>query len=232
MRAPLVLRSKTASIVGLVIALGWPLLFLATPWQAHQNIANAGQDVGVLIAEWLAFAVIAAIVVFWERLPLFASVGLRRPRWADFGAMLLAFVALFILLALIGVLARASGASGVSFAGSADMKAIFAIPFALRLGVVLTAGFCEEFFFRGYAIERLTALTGKTWIGVVAAIVLFTLGHVARYGFTLGLLGVAVIATALSVLYAVRRNLWPCIAMHWIVDGLPLVVAPFFLHLH
>ena len=43
------------------------------------------------------------------------------------------------------------------------------LPFLLRLGLVLTAGICEEFLFRGYAIERFTALTGKLWIGAVAA---------------------------------------------------------------
>lgn len=220
------LRAPAPTIVGLLLALGWPLLFFAIPGQAHQDIGNASQDIGVLVMEWLATLAVAAIIIYWERLPLASSVGLRKPRWMDAAAAILAVVATFIALAAVfGVLhARGGVVAGGQNAG------VFALPFGLRLGLVLTAGICEEFLFRGYAIERLTSLTGNVWAGALAAVVFFTLGHIPRYGFSGGLLGVAVIAVFLSLLYVWRRALWPCVAMHWIIDGVPLLVLPLFVH--
>jgi membrane protease YdiL (CAAX protease family) len=62
----------------------------------------------------------------------------------------------------------------------------------------------------------------------IAAIALFTLGHFGRYGFSPGLLAVAVIGAALSFLYVWRRNIWPCIVLHWFIDGTQLLIATAF----
>jgi membrane protease YdiL (CAAX protease family) len=101
-----------------------------------------------------------------------------------------------------------------------------AIPIGIRIFTFLTAGFCEELLFRAYAIERLTMLTGNLWAGSIAAVVLFTLGHIPRYGFGPELLGVLFIAVALTALYAWRRNFWVCATMHAAIDAFGLVVAP------
>jgi len=222
------LSSPAPTIVGLIVALGWPMLFLALPGQTHQDVGNGSQDVQIILMEWAAVIAVALIVIFWERLPFFASVGFRRPGWRD----ALAVVIMLCLMAIAIVAAAfVFHARGAVFS-TADPRKILQLPLVLRVSIVLTAGICEEILFRGYAIERVTALTGKVWIGAVAAIVLFTLGHVPRYGFSVGLFGVAVIALLLTLLYVRRRNLWPCIAAHCVIDGLPLIVAPAFVHAH
>jgi membrane protease YdiL (CAAX protease family) len=218
------LKHPVASIVGVIFALGWPLAFLFIPSQRHQDLVNLSQDRAIVIFEWAAVIVLALIIIFWERLELFASTGFRRLRRAD-----------IIIIAVL--IALTIGAYVLTWArhGSTDatLMSYAAIPFGLRFVLVFTAGICEEFCFRGYAIERLTVLTGKPWIGAIAAIALFTLGHFGRYGFSQGLIVVAAIGAVLSFLYVWRRNIWPCIALHWFIDGTQLLVATAFIgHAH
>ncbi|HEY5258019.1 MAG TPA: CPBP family intramembrane glutamic endopeptidase [Candidatus Baltobacteraceae bacterium] len=213
------LKRPVASIVGVVFALGWPMLFLLIPSQRHQDLTNLPQDTVVIAAEWIAVVILACLVVFWERLALFASTGFRRLRRSD-------WIVVGVLVAL-SIAATIFAANPHAKLGT-DLRAYAAIPFVFRLLLVLTAGICEEFCFRGYAIERLIALTGRRWIAAVAAIALFTLGHVGRYGFSQALIYVAIIAAVLTLLYLWRRNIWPCIALHWFIDGVQLVILASF----
>ena len=223
---PLALRFPAASVAGLVLTLGFPFLFLLVPSMAHQTLSNQRQDLWVVVSEWAATIALAAIVVFWERLPFAASIGLRKPRWFDALATVLAIFATMLTAGIVAAVFHLSSAQ----LSSVNPAAIQALPFALRLAMTLTAGFCEEVLLRGYALERLASLTGSIWIGVPIVITVFTLGHVVRYGVSLQLIGVAIIGTFLTLLYAWRRNLWPCIAMHWIIDGVGLLLAPSFAH--
>ncbi len=212
-------RSRTAPIVGLIVALGSAFLLPYLPGQAHQNIADVKQDLGVVLFEWIVALVILAIVLFWERLPL-GSIGFRTPSWRDAGAMGIAIVAMFVATAIFSALtATASGATSAQ---------IVAVPLTLRIALFLTAGFCEELMFRAYAIERLTLFTGKLWISGAVTVAFFTLAHVPRYGFHLSLVAVAIIAAFLTALYVWRRNFWVCAAMHAFVDCVGLVIAPLF----
>jgi membrane protease YdiL (CAAX protease family) len=213
-------RSRAASIVGLIVALGSAFLLPYIPGQAHQNIADVKQDLGVVIFEWIVALVILAIVFFWERLPL-GSIGFRMPSWRDVGAMGITTVALFVATAIFAALAptTASGATSAQ---------IVAVPLMLRIALFLTAGFCEELMFRAYAIERLTLFTGKLWVSGAVTAALFTLAHVPRYGFHSSLLAVAIIAAFLTALYLWRRNFWVCAAMHGFIDCYGLVIAPLF----
>lgn len=216
---------RTAMIVGVVFALGWPLLLAAiTP---SQNLRNVGQDIVVLVAEWMAVAVLFAIVTFWERRPFFPTVGLIAPRRLDViivGLLALAVLAYSTFLATHHV--------SISRTQDRFLDQIVGLPLALRAALVFTAGVCEEILFRGYAIERLKALTGNVWIAALASTVLFTLAHTPRYGLSGGLLGVALIGAVLSAIYAWRGNLTVCITLHWFIDGLQLLLLPALVSLH
>ena len=220
MTAPPARAPRTASIVGLIVALGSAFLLPYLPGQAHQNIADVRQDLGIVIFEWIVALVILGIVLFWERLPL-SSIGFRAPSWRDAGAMGITTVALFAATAIFAALTPATASGAMS-------AQIVAVPLALRIALFLTAGFCEELMFRAYAIERLTLFTGKLWISGAVTVAFFTLGHVPRYGFHLSLVAVAIIAAFLTALYLWRRNFWVCAAMHAVVDFIGLVIAPLF----
>ena len=212
-----------ATIAGLIAALGSPFLLPYLPGQAHQNIADARQDVGIVVFEWVVTLVILAIVLGWERLPL-GSIGFRMPSWRDAGAMAVVLVAIVVAA---GALAAATHATN-----GATPAEIAALPLGLRIAIFLTAGFGEELMFRAYAIERLTLFTGKLWISGVLTVALFTLGHVPRYGFGPELGGVAIIATGLTALYLWRRNFWVCAAAHAFIDFIGLVVVPLAARAH
>lgn len=213
-------RPRTAaSIVGLIVALGTPFLLPLITGHGRQSILDVRQDEIIVAVEWTVAIVILGLILPWERLPL-RSIGFRMPSFLDFGAMVLALCAMWLT---IGVFAAATHAAT---GDDAPAAAIAGIPLLLRITLFLTAGFCEELLFRAYAVERLATLTGSIAIAGVLSVVLFTLGHVPRYGFSPSLAIVAIIATFLTALYLWRRNFWVCAGMHAIIDSIGLVVAP------
>ncbi|WP_255454771.1 CPBP family intramembrane glutamic endopeptidase [Parasphingopyxis sp. CP4] len=95
--------------------------------------------------------------------------------------------------------------------------------FLLWLAIVWTAAaFGEEMFFRGYLITRLeTAFADIRW-GVVLAILLpamlFGYGHYYYQGLS-GVIVTGAIGLVLGIMFVLfRRNLWPVILWHGIID--------------
>lgn len=86
----------------------------------------------------------------------------------------------------------------------------------------ITAGFVEEFLWRGYLINRLVDLQGKktylSWtVAIVLSAIIFGLGH-ANQGI-LGIVKISLIGLLFGVAFiAVRRNLWPLIIVHIVLD--------------
>jgi membrane protease YdiL (CAAX protease family) len=212
------------TIVGLFIALGIPFVSIAVTHQSNGRLGDVTADYGIIAKELALFAVLLAIVVLWERRPL-ASVGWRPVRLADVGAMLLMLVLTFVGSGIAFAIGNAI-APGKMPTPATEMAGILAVPVALRVAVGLVAGISEEFVYRAYAIERLTELTRSPVVGAVVPCVLFTLVHIPRYGFGVGLLPVLAMAIAATVLYLWRRNLPMNIALHAIIDVYGLVVQP------
>ena len=95
------------------------------------------------------------------------------------------------------------------------------------VAVWFTAGFVEEFLFRGYLMNRLIDLQGKqtklAWvIALVCSAVIFALPH--SYQGPAGMLKVAVYGLLFGVAFlTVRRNLWPLMIAHALMDTLSFV---------
>jgi membrane protease YdiL (CAAX protease family) len=100
------------------------------------------------------------------------------------------------------------------------------LPLWVILIVVIRAGFVEELFYRGYAIERLEALTGNRILAIGLPLLLFALFHYRQgwAGITIALLTGAV----LTAVYLYKRNLWIPIMTHFLVDFVPNVAIPLF----
>ncbi len=95
------------------------------------------------------------------------------------------------------------------------------------VAIWFTAGFLEELVWRGYLMNRLVDLQGNTtklaWvISLVGSAIIFGLGHTYQ-----GLGGVIrIIAAGLlfgAAFLAVRRNLWPLIIAHALLDTISFV---------
>jgi membrane protease YdiL (CAAX protease family) len=100
------------------------------------------------------------------------------------------------------------------------------VPIAVRVCLVLTAGICEEFVFRGFLIEELGMLTGSRWLGAFLSLAIFALGHAGVYGFSSALLIPASVGLVLTLLYMFRRSLPACMLMHCGMDALFLLLIP------
>jgi membrane protease YdiL (CAAX protease family) len=82
-------------------------------------------------------------------------------------------------------------------------------------GVSLTAGFCEEFLFRGYFIWALAPWLG--WWGAAAlSLLIFALWH-AYQGWN-GVVRTGIVGALFTLVVAITDSLWPAIVLHALVD--------------
>lgn len=87
----------------------------------------------------------------------------------------------------------------------------------------LTGGFAEEMFFRAFMVSRLQDAFGRSWMGSAAAVILAAaflgFGHMYYQGlrglFVTGAMGLAFG----SIFLVFRRNLWPVILAHGLIDS-------------
>jgi uncharacterized protein len=82
-------------------------------------------------------------------------------------------------------------------------------------GVSLTAGFCEEFLFRGYFIWALTPWLG--WWGAAAlSLLIFASGH--AYQGRNGVIRTGIVGLIFTLVVALLESLWPAIVLHFLLD--------------
>lgn len=158
------------------------------------------------------------IVRSGERLSL-SSIGIKRQPigpailWT-LAAMVAFAAALFfcigLLLPALGMTYGSQGAPAVSL--------------AVTTLVVMRAGIAEEIFYRGFAIERIEALTGSRAVAAVVPLVMF-----AGFHFSQGVAGVLIaffVGAAATAIYLWKRNLLILIAAHFTLDFIPNVLIP------
>ncbi len=208
-------------MLALLVAMGWPLLWIHSP----HRFTDIHDDLRVIVSEW-AVSLLIGLYVFRLRRLSPAYFGLRSAGWRDILAMVAAFMAAVVLSAV------AAWLGGTPRMSTQDLHQIAAMPIVLRLLLVCTAGICEEFLYRGFALEQIGELAGNRWIGAGASLALFTIGHAGRYGWSVTLLTPLFIGGVLTALYMWRRNLPVCMFMHAVTDGLALIVVPAILVHH
>lgn len=168
----------------------------------------------------------------------------RRPAWVlgSFGLRrgnlrtgIVWAIALGLLLGLFQLTQRRAGPELWDLIRSG--KALYLFPLAAAFGLV-TAGFTEEFFFRGFLQTRLEKLSRSPLVAVLAATIAFGLYHVpfaflnpnwptagdlpAAFGAGMieGGLGGLILGGA-YVLW--KRNLLACIVLHGMIDAVPIM---------
>ena len=102
------------------------------------RIGGIGSRIVTETAIWFYGALVLAVALLWERRSL-ASIGIGKFTFASVG------------FGVGGAVAMAAAGQLAAYLGSA----VYAVCLALR------AGFIEEIFYRGLAIEQLTSLTGS-----------------------------------------------------------------------
>jgi uncharacterized protein len=162
---------------------------------------------------WVYTALILAFVLLVERRPL-SSIGLRRPTWRTllFGllAAAIAIVGSTVLYVVVFPALKLS-------IGSASISTVQALPLWFRALLLVRAPVFEEIFYRGFAIERLTEITGKRWLAATISGAAFTYAHLSYWGWV-QLIVVAYETAVLTVLYLLRRDLGSNMIAHFTAD--------------
>jgi CAAX protease family protein len=95
------------------------------------------------------------------------------------------------------------------------------------LALAVTAGLCEEFLYRGFAMAVLTRWGAAAWLAVMASSVLFGLAHL--YQGRGGLVSTMVVGIVLGIGRVVYGSLVPVIFWHAAVDVVAGVAGPRYL---
>ena len=188
-------------------------------------------DMPLLRHTYLAFGIILALIV-WLKLrgEELASFGLIAPRWlayAALGALLTA-----VLIGVDNVVRQYSTPLIVAWTGAnphldaetfAAVKGNLALYLMILPCVWLFAAFGEEFFYRGYLLNRLAELMGGTraaWgFAIVGQAIVFALGHWYQGPVGMVPIGVGAVISGIATT-AWGRNLWPAIVAHGLTDTL------------
>jgi uncharacterized protein len=83
------------------------------------------------------------------------------------------------------------------------------------LALSITAGFCEEFIFRGYLIWALRQWV-SWWAAAAISAILFAAGH--SYQGMSGILRTGILGAVLTLVLAISGSLWPGIMLHALID--------------
>jgi membrane protease YdiL (CAAX protease family) len=153
-------------------------------------------------------------------------VGARWNRWqsvlGDVGIALATLVTMGVIGNLSNVLLGPLHQESAAFRALVAQNIVEAFAFLVP---AFSAGFVEEFVFRGYLQRQFQALCGNDIVGSVLQVIVFTLGH--YYQGWIRLVPVALIGTLLTFVALWRNRLVPGMIAHGLGDG--LVSFSFFL---
>jgi membrane protease YdiL (CAAX protease family) len=169
---------------------------------------------------WFMSALLLAYVLFGERRPL-RSIGLAKPDWKSIawgvgGAAVTLTGLVFIYLVVLPVLGEPAAEQQVG-----EVKAL---PLWFLIALVTRAAVFEELYYRGFAIERITELSGRRWLAALVSLALFTFAHVDYWGWT-HLIVAGYGGIVLTALYLMRRRLPSNMIAHWLTDGVGFLLA-------
>jgi len=182
------------------------------------------RDIHIAMAVLVEWAILLVLLTFWipkiEGNKL-ASIGFGKFKWRYLWAGLLVYFILLIVWIGNSIALEAIGLKGLR----SLQPMIREYSFLTRLILFFTGTFLEEIFYRGYAIERLTSLTGKKWLSGLISWAAFTFVHLKFFG--LGpTLDVGILSAGLAILYLRERSIWPCIVVHGINGAYGFLIGP------
>ncbi len=206
--------ARSVGAAALMVILSLPL----PNWLVHgESLAAQGWREVVF---WALTLVLLAYILLVERRPL-SSIGLERPNWktATFGVL----GALVMVGGMAFIYMVVYPALGLS-ASEPGMAAVTALPFWLRVLIVLRAAVFEEMYFRGFAIERLTDILGSRWGAAAISFVAFTVEHLGYWGWAhLMIAGFG--GVILTGLYLWRRDLGANMIAHLLTDAVGFLLG-------
>ncbi len=188
---------------------------------AHSpEVSNRSQSItylATIVQEWLLFL----YVYLGMRTRGITVRSMVNARWAsgrevrrDIGIAILVWV-LFIAIELIGsVLFHALGSSAGKVVSVLLPHAAWELP--VWAAVAASAGFCEEFIFRGYLQEQSKRLTGSVSAAIIIQAIFFGCGH--GYQGWGSMLTIVLIGVMFGIVAMMRKSLAPTMLAHGWAD--------------
>lgn len=140
-----------------------------------RTLAMVASYAATLVEEWFLF-----FFVFWGermrgRVPVRERIGIRAEKdalWRDIGIAALIWGALLIVGGVLNFLLHPPGRDIVAKLLPHNLAEL-----AIWVPLAISAGFCEEYIFRGYLMRQFSILTGSIWVGLVIQAAIFGLAH-------------------------------------------------------
>jgi CAAX protease family protein len=206
------------------VALAWPLYAHFVDWPRFQrrlrdepSRARTPEYRETLFTQWAIVA--AGAVLFASRGRPWAALGVQAPhgwRVGPAAAILATFAILYALQA--GTAGRSPGARAKLRKAFGSLEALLPhthAELAWFLAVSVTAGVCEEFFFRGYFIYALAPALGW-WGAAVLGAPVFGLLH--AYQGRAGIARTAIVGVVMAGMVALTGSLVVAMALHALID--------------
>jgi len=169
---------------------------------------------------WICFSIAVAGIHRRGRISWRELVGARWNRWQavirDLGIACATLLGMGVIGNLSNALLGPLQHDGAAYRSMvAPQNSLEALAF---LAAALSAGFVEEFVFRGYLQKQCQALCGNTTLASALQVILFTQGHF--YQGWIRLVPVLLIGVLLTVVALWRKSLLPGMIAHGIGDSL------------
>lgn len=214
-------RHRAWTVAGVSLALAGPGLIA---WLS-QSLATAPETVAPRAITLALFAVlVAAVAAIATRREGLQSADVGFSRSGPLSLLLAVPLTLFLVFAYGPLATHLLSLTGPDGFGAAIAR-LRQLPtgYLVLATVIVAAG--EEWLYRGYAIDRLEALTGRTWLAAAISLAAFGLAHLPLWGPGPALV-MLLSGALLTAVYLWTRDIALLIAAHVATDLVGLVLAP------
>jgi membrane protease YdiL (CAAX protease family) len=231
LKKPMHLIALLGVIGSLALFIGYPLISIFSSTQipplytpSMTLLQRLTMEISLLFTQFLfVFAGLIVVPLIWYKFvnkislkEMFTRLQLKREGLSN--AVLWGFITVIIAFAItmaIGLLYMYIMKIDPSkFSNIPDLQQLFSIP-SLYLLVSLQP-FCEEFFFRGFLLEKITKRSGPA-IAIVITSILFGVSHL-NYTYAYAAIIAVILGVLLAVVVVKTKNLYSAIFAHTLIN--------------
>jgi len=213
----LVLTTLAYLFSQLVLVLPLVVVLLFRPGQDIQTVLDNSPILNFILSALSALTIILVLWVFLRHKKLkLRDLGFKKFKKSDFGWLVIGVAVYFVLLAVALALANhipgfdANQSQNIGYQGVSGWQLALAF-----VGLVVLPPLAEEMLFRGFLYRGLAS----RWPRIVAALVASGLFAAVHFQWNVSL-DVFVLSLVLIAMYERTKNLWVCIGLHAIKNGI------------
>ncbi len=202
--------------------------------QAHRSVLGAHHVARYSLT--ILSELVLLLLTWWglrmRRVPIAEVLRFQRgwSAWAeDLGAAAIFWITSAAFLVAIGLILRVAHLSTPQKTVMA-LAPRSALELLLWITLSITAGFCEEFVFRGYFLRQFSSLGAGIGVGVLGSSLLFGVSH--GYEGIAGMIAITAYGALFCVLVFLRRSLRPGMMAHAWHDIFTGVALALLRHVH